>query len=195
MSWSTFFDVGGVAGALSLIWQGVSAFRSRGKRPRLRFLPFTPVRDLRSWQNTQHQILGKLVTLEVVNRGDRLAVRSVARATILESPQGVSLPHESFALHWAPVPYSMTDSGEEPVDIGSSPVRLDVIVAKPASPGCFFAVPLALGLEQGAPQVHLPPGRYRIQVVVTSAEGDPGRIELVVTSPSSWQDLDATQLS
>jgi hypothetical protein len=197
VTWETFFDLGGIAGLGSLVWQGVLAARRYGSRPVLHVRPFDKARDLDTWRVDNSQLHQKVLTLEVKNLGKRLAKRCVATLNVLAAPPGVRLRDTSMTLHWAGTSYINLDTGAHPVDIGAEPRRLDVVFTRntAGSSGAWVAVPLALSQLNGAPQFHLPPGRYDVEVVITCEDGAGCRVGLTIESPAAWNQLAADRVS
>jgi hypothetical protein len=192
--WSSFADLGGIAGFVSLLWQTFASLRKRSQRAKLHVLPFEPMRDLRHWAMNGGPMIQKVVTLEVTNVGGRQATACTATANVLRQPDGVRLTPTSFPLQWAGTKVEPHDTGSFPVDIGRDQhQRLDVIFARntQSGPGCWLAVPIALAHESGVPQCHLPPGEYGIEVVLRCENGDGCNVPLTIQSPDTWDNLHA----
>jgi len=196
-NWSSFADLGGIAGFLSLAWLIVTAARNRSRRPKLHARPFELERDLATWQLGDGPILQKVVTIEVTNVGKRLAVRCVASANILHCPPGTSFRNAPVPLKWAGTDPTPHDTGTFPIELGPDDhQRLDVAFTRntQSEPGCWLAAPLALFRPDGAPQFHLPPGQYEIEVVIRCIDGDTCRAGLLIDAPNSWDGLSAKRI-
>ncbi len=194
-----FFNLGGIAGFVSLLWQIAGAVRRGTRRPRIHIHPFEPARDLRPWQviESEHPELGGriqlAVTLDVSNAGPDTAKRCVATLEITSTPPGVTLRERRYALHWADVDYSLKNTGAQPVDIGSEVQRLDVAFTheKQDVAGCWIATPLALSLAS-IDQAYLQPGDYHGTLRITCENGKAAHLEVVIHSPKAWRDLNAS---
>jgi hypothetical protein len=168
-SWFSFANLGGIAGFLSLSWQIGTAARKRGRRPKLHARPFDADRDLDTWQIGAGPVVQKVATVEITNVGKSLAARCVASATVVRSPDGVRLRNAPVPLKWAGTDPTPHDTGTFPIDLGPDDhQRLDMVFSRNVQslPGCWLAAPLARSRAEGAPQFHLPPGAYEIEVVV-----------------------------
>lgn len=197
-SWSSFASLGGIAGFLSLAWQIGAAARKHIRRPRLHARAFDPVRDLGTWQINDGLVVQKVATVEITNVGKSLASRCVASATVLRSPAGVRLRNAPVPLKWAGTDPTPHDTGTFPIDLGTDDhQRLDMVFTRntQSSEGCWLAAPLALFRPEGAPQFHLPPGTYEIEVVVRCSDGDACRVGLVVDSPKAWDQLNVRRVT
>lgn len=197
-SWSSFASLGGIAGFLSLAWQITAAARKRLRRPKLHARPFDAERDLGTWQIGDGGIVQKVATVEVTNVGKSLASRCVASATVLRSPTGVALRNAPVPLKWAGTDPTPHDTGTFPIDLGPDDhQRLDMVFSRniQSSPGCWLAAPLALFRPEGAPQFHLPPGTYEIEVVVRCTDGDSCRVGLIIDSPQAWDQLSVQRIT
>jgi len=193
-----FFNLGGIAGFVSLLWQVASAAARRNRRPRIHIHDFEPARDLRFWhlidQNGGKRIQ-RAVTLDVSNDGPDTAKRCVAILEITSTPPGATLRDRRYALHWAGVDYSLQNTGAEPVELGPETRRLDVLFTheKQDVPGCWIATPAALSLAT-IDQAYLQPGEYRGTLKINCENGRGARLEVEIHSPKTWRGLDATFL-
>ena len=196
MDWSSFVDLGGLAGFAALAWQAASTVRERRERAELQVRPLDAKRDLAVWQVDNTPLKQKVFTLEVVNVGHRTANRCIARLNILQVPVGASVRDTSHPLHWAGTDYTTLDTGANPVDIGSEHRRLDVVFTRSTGHvGCWIATPLALSDINGAPQNHLPPGSYEAEVVLSCDRGRGCRVGLRIESPTQWSELSVVRVS
>lgn len=189
--WQTFFNLGGLAGALSLIWQIATTTRQRLRAPRLRFLEFAQNRDVFNFR------VGapgpgedrRYVTLQVRNAGKKYARGCVARARATSADgKGVS---REVALHWADTSVNYQTTGQSNVDIApSGDWRLDVAFSRSTTPQCWLASHSALyGNYLG--DAELPEGEYRVEVSVTFDDGDEEKAVLRLVSPKVWHELNA----
>lgn len=147
LDWQKFFDAGGIAGMLALVWQFMREGASCRRRPVLRIEPFDPKTGLMTWADQAGESR-KFVTLQVSNTRGRAAIRCVATLRVIKAPVGVGIRQPSFPLHWADVPYTADNSTMQPVDIGSEGRRLDVAFTRlgQTEPGCWVAMPMSLVL-------------------------------------------------
>jgi hypothetical protein len=190
MSWSAFFDASGVAGLMALIWQSFDKWSAFRGRPQLSIRPFDSQRDLRVW-DLGNGVRRKVFTLEVGHAGSRAAVRCVATLEITKIPSSVSLSQRHFGLHWAAVPYDMSSTGAQPVNIGSEGHRLDVAFSDERSDGgSWVATPMAL-LAPGMHQAFLPPGRYEAVVRIGCDGGKGTLLAVQIVSCANWLDFTA----
>jgi hypothetical protein len=193
-SWGSFFDLGGVAGFVSLLWQTVTHFTTWTGRPRLRIRPLEVERDLRIWQLML--IPGvpdrqRVFSLQVWNKGSRVARHVVGVLTFTRVPQSATHLDRRIGLHWGDLAYDPATTGAQAVDIaGTEEHRLDVAFARASQqvPGSWAAMPLALA-SPTPNQAHLPPGQYEIEVTVTSDNAARTRARFVLTSPDIWSNL------
>jgi hypothetical protein len=187
--WQAFFSLGGIAGALSLIWQLTSAFRNRLRRPQLRILDLNRKLDIFSFEPGPGDKV-RFVTVQVQNIGRQYASRCIARARIRPLP-GTEARRE-VALHWADTPVIYRTTGESHVDIApGGQWRLDVAFAKPSAQVAWLATESALyGNFFG--DAELPPAQHDIELRVTFEDGNDAVRLLRITSSQKWDELDAT---
>jgi hypothetical protein len=196
-AWDTFFDAGGIAGVVSLLWQAVREGGSWRGRPKLGVLPFEKARDVRRW--TVSDVGGQVrqvFTLEVLNSGKRTATRCVATLRLIRCPDGVRMPDPHFTLHWAGIDYCFANTGAQPVDIGSEHRRLDVAfkVQRQSVDGCWIAIPMAL-LQPGLHQALLPIGSYEVEILIRCENGRGVRQSFRLESPRASDDLSVVPTS
>jgi hypothetical protein len=193
VDWSKFFDLGGVAGFLALIWQGVGAVRRRRRAPTIHIHSFDPAHDLKFWQlDPEGSEIRRAITLDISNKGADTATRCVATLEVTTTPTGVKLRERRYALHWAGVDYSYQNTGSQPVDIGPEIRRLDVAFTRAAQDigGCWIATPMALSLPS-IDQAYLPPGKYEGVLSIHCENGRGARLKIALDAPEKWQDLAA----
>jgi hypothetical protein len=194
VDWSKFFDLGGVAGFLSLIWQAGSAGFRRHRTPRIHVYAFDPAHDLKYWQlDPAGTVIRLVVTLDISNKGADTAKRCVAALDITRTPPGVTLRERRYALHWAGVDYSFQNTGSQPVEIGPETHRLDVAFTDKAQDvaGCWIATPMALSVRS-IDQAYLRPGAYEGVLRINCENGRGARLKIKLHSPDKWQGLSAT---
>jgi len=193
-SWGSFFDASGVAGLVALVWQVIDKIVASKGRPHLRFLPFDPQRDLRTWTSPQtNHPPRKFFTLEVVNSGKSTAIRCVATIVFTKLPPAVAISEPRFALHWASIPFDNRTSSAQPRDIGSEGERLDVAFTFEGQniPGAWIATPLSLS-SPGPHQAHLAPGQYEATIRLSCDNGRGDELSVRLYSPTNWADLDGS---
>lgn len=193
-NWGSFFDLGGIAGFVSLLWQSITHFTTWRGRPRLRIRPLDAERDVRIWQLmlipgiVDHQ---RVFSLQIWNRGARVARHVVGVLTFTKLPPGAGHLDRRIGLHWGDFDYDPATTGAQAVDIaGNEEHRLDVAFARQSQqvPGAWAAMPLALAAPTPN-QAYLPTGQYEVEVTVTSDNAARARARFVLTSPSQWNDL------
>ncbi len=194
--WGTL--AGLITGGISLIAWIVKWIYIPINRPKLK-TNFDKQTDLIIWDtyfnNTANPKRRKFFNLLIEKGGKNTATRCEANVSISACPASVSHLTGRFSAHWGDTPYSGRTTGTYPVDIGSSPHRLDVIFADKENPvGCWLAVPFALLDPAKAQQFHLPPGQYEIKISISCENGDGITKRFKVTSPQDWLDLDVNEL-
>jgi len=186
--------VGSASGGASLIVWLIRGVIKLLSRPKLK-IDFDKSRDLVVW-GTYHNGMSKkwtrkFVNLQIEKAGKDTAMRCEAVVAVVDCPSNVTHLTGKYPVHWADTPYSGRTTGGHPVDIGSSPQRLDVVFSDKDNPyGTWLAVPFALLSPDKANQFFLPPGDYTINVEVSCSNGgnDSKRFRLI--SPRNWTDLD-----
>ena len=136
--WQTFFNLGGIAGALSLLWQVTNTIREHYRKPRLRILEFVQNRDIFNvrFDAPASPDERRYVTMQVKNVGRRYARGCVARATATPI-SGVSATRQ-VSLHWADTPIVYRTTGESQVDIAPGGLwRLDVAFSSKRGVTCL----------------------------------------------------------
>jgi hypothetical protein len=194
VDWSNFFDLGGVAGIVALLWQGASSIRRRRRTPKLHVHEFDPAHDLKYWQlDPEGKNVRLAITLDVANKGADTATRCVATLELTHAPNGVRLRERRYALHWAAVEYSYRNTGSQPVDIGPEVHRLDVAFTQQGQdvPGCWIATPFALS-HPSIDQAYLPPGDYSATLRISCENGRATTVQVTINSPQEWRGLSAT---
>ena len=185
--WQTFFNLGGMAGAFSLIWQIARQAREYHRRPRLGCRKFAP-RDVFSFDcpEDEHR---RVVTLVIQNIGRKSARGCIARATAQPLLGTGSL--KSVALHWADIPIAYSSTGEAPVDIpAGGERRLDIAFCTSLREGCWLASLSAMnGNHLG--DAELSEGDYRVDICVRFEDGDDCKYRLRIFAPRKWADLNA----
>jgi hypothetical protein len=190
-----FFNLGGIAGALSLIWQIATYIKEYSHRARLRCEPFEPLGGVMDVPFPESGRSERYVTLKVKNIGRRYARGSVAHATA--SPVHGGTPTKTVQLHWAEDSPPMnpatgtTLAKVTAVDIEPNGTkRLDVAFSSSRRQGCCLAsIPALNGNYLG--DSHLAQGAYRVEVRVTSDNGQVSTSVLQLNSPRVWHDLNA----
>jgi hypothetical protein len=187
-AWQTFFNLAGVAGATSLIWQICAAFQTHRRRARLRIMipDETDIFDI-SWKDPVEE--RRYITCNVKNVGRRTARGCVARA-IATSVKAAGQPQE-VPLHWADTELTYNTTGCGTVDIPpGSAWRLDVAISRSPMARCWLASIAALRGE--VPGLALPEGAYNVEIIVTFDDGNEDRVSLRLGSPTDWHGLYAT---
>ena len=115
--WQTFFNLGGIAGALSLIWQMANTIREQYRKPRLEISELVQNKDIFNVkiEPPAEPDERRYVTVQVKNGGRRYARGCVARARATPL-SGVGEAKE-VTLHWADAPVMYRTTGESHVDI------------------------------------------------------------------------------
>jgi hypothetical protein len=194
-AWQAFFNLGGIAGALSLIWQIATYIKEHLHRARLQCEPFEPLGGIMDVPFPESGQSERYVTLKVKNIGRRYARESVAHATA--TPVHGGAPTKTVQLHWAEDSPPMnpatgtTLAKVTAVDIEPNGTkRLDVAFSSSRRPGCCLAsLPALNGNYLG--DSHLERGEYRVEVRVTSDNGQVSTSVLQLSSPQVWHDLNA----
>lgn len=194
-AWQAYFNLGGIAGALSLIWQIVTYVKEYLHRARLQCEPFEPSGGLIDIPYPESEQSERFVTLKVKNIGRRYARESVAHATA--TPVYGGGPTKTVQLHWAEDSPLMnpatgtTLAKVTAVDIEPNGMkRLDVAFTSSRRSGCCLAsLPALNGNFLG--DSHLEEGEYRVEVRVTSDNGQVSTSVLQLNSPRLWHDLNA----
>jgi len=194
--WSTL--AGLITGGISLIAWIVKWICIPINRPHLK-TTFNKTHDLIIWNtyinNAQTPVTRKFFNLLIEKGGKSTASRCEANVSILKYPANVTHLAGKYSVHWGDTPYSGQTTGASPVDIGSSPHRLDVVFTDKNNPtGCWLAIPLALLNPAIAQQVYLPPGQYKIQINISCENGGGITKNFEVKSPQIWSDLDVDEI-
>jgi hypothetical protein len=168
-----------VVTALGVLWKWF-------KRPKLKIGPMKA--DIWTYVERTHPDR-MVITTEISNNGKIRAEGCVA--TIRISGDIIN-PNTKYALHWAGMPYSLTTTGEQPVDIGRADQRLDIIFTQENQPipGCWLGTSWPLSFElPGRDQFYLPGGYYYFELEVGCVNGTGQKKRFIFESPRSWQEL------
>ena len=202
MDWEIIFKAGGLAGLASLFWLMLKDLIDFCKKPRLLILHLDKNRDLRVFSNLNiDESINwprNVATLQIRNKKNRTALRCVAKLEFQSWPLNVTHLERHYNLHWAGVPYSYLTSGTEPIDIGPEGRRLDVIFTHANQdalniPGCWIGTPMALS-NPVQNQFYLPPGEYKIKIMVDCENGKGDNKYYKIISPTQWNELDLDEL-
>jgi hypothetical protein len=190
-SWQTLFNLGGVAGALSFLWNLGTALRQRSRRPRLEFSDFVSSRDIFNVQMHPPATpeSRRYLTLKVINIGKKSARGCVARAKAQRLSGAGS--ERTVSLHWADVAISYQSTGAAPVDISpGGEHRLDIAFSSSLRGGCHLASHSALHGHY-YDDFRLDEGEFRVEIGVTFEDGDEAEYKLLIVSPAVWDRLEA----
>jgi len=185
-SWLTFVNLGGLAGALSLIWQVTNTLVERSRRPRLRCREpvIFNVEKYRGGPDTF-----RFITLPVQNVGRKSALGCVARATAIPlSGQG---SRREVWLHWADTPFP---DGEVSVPVNIAPSgqwRLDVAFSRSSGSSRWLASHRALA-GHFSEDAELGQGEYKLEIRITFEDGNVAKSILRLFSSQSWDDLNTS---
>jgi len=189
--WQTFFNLGGIAGALSLIWQVSNTLRERARRARLEIVDFIANRDIFNvrWNSSLGSDDVRFVTLQVRNKGRRYARGCVARAVAVPS-SGIGEEKE-VPLHWADTAVTYQTTGQPPVDIApGGSWRLDVAFSRSSGQAAWLASTSALNGNHFNDS-QLTTGQHSITIRVSFDDGDDASYRLRLTSSVLWSELNA----
>ncbi|SRR6266542_1129012 len=186
--WQAFFSLGGVAGALSLIWQVSDALRDRYRRPKLRILDIDRNRNIFSF-NYGPQDDVRFVTVHIKNVGRKFARGCVAQARIKRSEAKEGM--QEVALHWADTPVIYRTTGQAHVDVPpGGQWRLDVAFARPQHQCAYLATESAL-YGNFVDDAALLPGQHEVEIRATFDDGDDVIRTLRILCTKRWEELDA----
>jgi hypothetical protein len=184
--WSSFVNLGGLAGVGSLGWQIYKTFQEHSRRPRLKCLEPAIFNAGNLFGGTDTYWF---ITLPIQNEGPKSAQACIARATAIPlSSQG---SRREVNLHWADTPYP-EGSMPAPVAIAAGGQwRLDVVFSRsggPKGPGRWLASHRAV-IGTFLDDAELGQGEYEIEIRITCEDGDPIEAILLLLSSHTWDDL------
>src|SRR5579859_1194562 len=179
-SWQTFFNLGGIAGALSLLWQVFNALWGYFRRPRLRIIPAEQV-DLLQFPMPDNTDERRYVTLRVRNDGRRSALRCTARAQLIGTAKDIG-------LHWADTAVFFETVGvASQIDIEpKSEHRLDVAFSSRNHNASWLASIAWLHRFDDISRLGF--GESQVDIRVTYDDGNIATCRLLLRY-SGWQDL------
>jgi hypothetical protein len=188
-SWLTFFILGGIAGALSLIWQVTNSLLERYRKPRLKCLE-RDIFNVEGYLDRPGTV--RFITLPIQNIGRKSALGCVARATAIPlSGQG---SRQEVSLHWADTPFPNSDVAV-PVSIAPNDKRrLDVVFSRIGGPLRCLASPRAL-YGYFSEDAELGQGEYKLEIRVACEDGAVAESTLRLCSSQTWDDLNASRIS
>ena len=199
---TTFVDIilkiGGLAGLISILWLIAKDLVAFFRKPRLSILPFDLSKDLRVFHYKDVGWIRKFANICIENSKIRVATHCVATLTFIRVPSNVSHLERQYYLHWADVDYSARTIEAQPIDLGRGQRRLDVVFTQDDQqmPGCWLAMPLALCQSQpDQNQAYLPPGKYEVQIVISSDNGRGDKRSYSITSPTQWSGLNMSEMT
>ena len=187
VSWVAILGaITGVLGTLGWIVNYIVIFVSKPK------LYFEKGPYIKNWLFVGTPAQRQFVNFEVGVKNKKTALRCVATASVIKSPENIVHLEHLYNIHWADVPYSGLSTGAEPVDIGGESHRLDIVFTIPQYPGAYIAMPLALSAQ--APQAYLPPGEYIFKVAVICSNGKGINKTIKIVSPNNWDGLQTEEV-
>ena len=190
-SWQTYFNIGGIAGVLALVWQIITFALEKYRKPRLKCQDFIQSRDIFSveWDVGDATESRRFVTIIVKNIGRRYARGCVANATATPI-SGEDSPIEA-PLHWADLPCTYRTTGNIPIDIAPGEKRrLDIAFSRSDHEGCCIASHSGMfGNFYGDSKLDV--GEYQVKVVVTFDDGNVSTIMFRLFSSKEWYELNA----
>jgi hypothetical protein len=187
--WQTFFNLGGIAGAVSLLWQIANTARDQFRRPRLEILEFIQNRDIFNVRLDSSDE-SRYITVQVKNVGRRYARGCVARAKAI--PCAGRREAKEIALHWADTPITFRTCGESYVDIAPGGTwRLDVAFSNKVRQGACLASLSALHGNYFS-DAELVAGQHMVEIKVTFEDGNYAMSRLRLTSSPTWHELNAS---
>jgi len=186
--WQTFFNLGGIAGALSLIWQIAKAIWEFFRKSRLKVLALKG-RDILtiSIQPPAEPDERRYVTLRVKNIGRHFAHRCVAYAKLMGNGREVS-------LHWADTEIRYETGGRSSqVDIPPGFAhRLDVAFSSSRGKGAWLASEAAL--HRYDDYAKLDAGQCLVKVRVTCEDGNIAVSWVRLRSSDLWHDFNGERM-
>lgn len=161
------------------------------RRPKLRIV-FDPSKDVRIFDYDDMLAVRKCANLCIENKGKQTAKNSTAIMRIISKPPNVSHLEREYNLHWADISYSNETIRPQPIDIAKGQTRLDVAFTQEDQQigGCWISTPYALNnVESERNQFYLPPGVYKIEVIINCENGKGDKRRYRIFSPKDWDKL------
>ena len=99
----TLFNIGGLAGLISIVWLIAKDLFPFFTRPRLRLLPFDVIKDCRVFHYRDTGWVRKFANLHAENTRSKTAINCLATLSIVSHPPNVVHLERQYFLHWGDV--------------------------------------------------------------------------------------------